>query len=199
MRLSYLFCLGVVGGALACAQAPQAPAPSKGADEVKTYCASLDDYKHDTTPQLFADAGDQPKPMWRRVGTERELESLTDAQFAHAYTARVWTKDGKVVAVDTDATAGAGDWSLAAEYCYRADGTLAALHSEFRNETDDYISIRDESFDSAGASVASSQQVFDTRSHKPKKLNKQAAANEQQPPSYHKPADLPFFRLIKLQ
>ena len=207
MRASYLLCACVLGGALGLAQAPQtaAPntpptaAPNKEADEVTTYCTSVNDYKHDATPQLFADAGDQPKPMWRRVGTERELESLTEAQFAHAFTARAWLKNGKVVAVDSDADTRSGDWGLAAEYCFREDGTLAALHSEFRNESDDYVAIRDESFDAAGATIASTSQIFDTRTHKPKKLNKQAAANEQRAPVYHKAADLPFFRLIKTQ
>jgi hypothetical protein len=197
MRASYLFALCLLGGALSLAQAPAAS--DKAADEVKAYCAAVDEYKSEAKPLLFADASDQPKPAWRRVGTERELEALTDALFQHSTTAKVWLKAGKVVAVETDAASGTGDWQLAAEYCFRDDGSLAALHSELRNDADNYIAIRDEAFEPGGNASTSNAQFIDSRSHKPKKLSKQAAANEQRAPMYHTPSELPFQRLLKLQ
>jgi hypothetical protein len=220
MRALYLFSACLFGALTVAAQSPTAPASSKtqapppttaapapGAsvvkadkaalDEVKTYCASLDDYKKDATPQLFADASDQAKPGWRRVGTERELESLTDALFQHMTTARVWLKDKNIVAVESEMTAGASDWLLASDYCFRPDGTLALLHSEYRDEKNEFITVRDESFDRAGVSLDDAVQILDLRSRRPKKISRQIAASEQVAPLYKKTSDLPFHRLLK--
>jgi hypothetical protein len=190
-----------VFGALAVGQTAPAPANPSGNSaaifEVKAYCSTIDDYKKDANPQLFADASDQPKPMWRRVGTERELESLTEAQFQHSVTAKVWLKDGKVVAVETEsASSGTGDWGLSVEYCFRPDGTLAALHSEFRNETDEYIAIRDERYDADGTQLSDDAQFLDERSRRPKKLSKQQTAAEVRAPLYKTAKELPFMRLV---
>jgi hypothetical protein len=220
MRALYLFSACLLGALSVAAQSPTAPSspktqaeppatsiPAPGApvtkpdkaaiDAVTTYCDSLDDYKKDTTPLLFADASDQAKPAWRRVGTERELESLTDALFQHMTSARVWLKDKTVVAAETEMTAGASDWLLASEYCFRPDGTLALLHSEYRDERNEYIAVRDETFDPTGVSLEEKLQVLDLRSRRPKKISKQAAAAEQLAPLYKKTSDLPFHRLLQ--
>jgi len=199
MRTHYLVLVCLICAVAAFCQTPPAPAasPNKAAiDTVKTYCSSIDDYKKDATPKLFADASDTAKPMWRAVGTERELESLTEALFKHTTTARVWLKENKVVAVDTEFVAGAEDWLLSSEYCFRDDGSLATLHSEFRNDHDDYIAIRDETYDADGASLAENVQYLDLRSRRPKKATKQMTASEVRAPLYHKASELPFNRLL---
>jgi hypothetical protein len=208
IRASYLLFLCLLGAALAVAQtgsggtttAPtsQTPPPANkaAADEVKSYCDSISDYKTDAKPLLFADASDQAKPTWHRVASERELESLGDAQFKHSTTARVWLKDNAVVAMDTETTAGASPWLLAGEYCFRPDGTLASIHSEFRDEINEYIAVRDETFDPAGTAVADNVQYLDFRSRRPKKLTKQMAG-EQRAALYKKTSELPFYRQLK--
>lgn len=179
------------------APAANTPAVSKAIEEIKTYCSTIDDYKHDADAKLFADASDSTKPAWRRVGTERELESLTDAQFRHSTVARVWFKGDKVVAVETDYTTAAGYWELSAEYCFREDGTLATLHSEYHDAVQDYVSLHDESFDESGKVLDTKTQVFDANTHKPKKLSNKAAAAEQQAPVFNTTKDLPFHRLLR--
>jgi hypothetical protein len=174
-------------------------AADKAVEDIKTYCSTIDDYKHDADPRLFADASDQVKANWRRIGTERELDSLTEAQFQHSTIARVWSKDDKVVAVETDYTTAIGDWDLTADYCFREDGTLAKLHSEYHDGTEDYISTRDESFDDSGTVIDTKSQIMDANTHKPKKLSKKVAAAEQHAPVFKKTKDLPFHRLLRTQ
>ena len=207
MRISCVLLLCVLATSMLFGQAsapsapPSAPADqtpaSKAAEEVKAYCSTIDDYKHDADPKLFADASDSQKPAWRRVGTERELESLTDAQFQHSTVARVWFKKDKIVAVETDYTTAAGYWELSADYCFREDGTLAALHSEYHDAVEDYVSLRDQSFDERGTVVDTKTQVVDSNTKKPKKLSKKAEAAEQHAPVYKTIKDLPFHRLLR--
>jgi hypothetical protein len=207
MRISCVLWLCVLSATLVFGQAnapadkaaaDQAPA-AKAVEEVKAYCSTIDDYKHDADPKLFADASDSAKPAWRRVGTERELDALTDAQFQHSTIARVWFKGDKVVAVETDYTTAAGYWELSAEYCFREDGTLAAVHSEYHDAVEDYVSLRDEAFDESGTVIDTKTQVFDANTKKPKKLSGKAAAAEQHAPVYKTTKDLPFHRLLRAQ
>jgi hypothetical protein len=208
MRASYLLLLSLLGANLLFAQTPTPPAATpppltqaqtQAAAEIKSYCDQIDDYKKDATPQLFADASDQPRPAWRRVASEREIESLNDALFQHSTTARAWLKNKSVVAVDTETTAGAADWLLAAEYCFRPDGTLASIHSEFRNEKEDYIAVRGESFAPDGTSLGENVQTLDLRSRRPRKLSKQLAAAEIRTPLYRTTKELPFYKLVSFK
>jgi hypothetical protein len=212
MRASYLLLLSFLGANLLFAQSAPPPgaaagtppppltqAQSQAAAEVKSYCDQIDDYKKESAPQLFADASDQPKPAWRRVASEREIESLNDALFQHSTTARAWLKGKNVVAVDTEASGGTADWLLAAEYCFRPDGTLAAIHSEFRNEKDDYIAVRDESFTPDGKSLGENPQVLDLHSRRPRKISKQVASAEIRTVLYHTTKELPFYKLVSFK
>lgn len=202
MRGSCVLLACFLGGALLFAQTPPSAVPTpnaavtKAAEEVKTYCESIAEYKKDATPLFFADASDQPKPAWRKVNSERELEALSDALFQHATTAKVWLKDKKVVALETETTAGTSDWLINAEYCYRLDGTLASIHSEFRNDKDEYISVRDEAYDANGTLLGETVNVLDLRSRRPKKISKQMAAAEVRAALYPKASELPFQKLL---
>ena len=210
MRASYLLLLSLLGANLLFAQSapppgaaagtpPPTEAQTQAAAEVKSYCDQIDDYKKDATPQLFADASDQPRPAWRRVASEREIESLNDALFQHSTTARAWIKNKSVVAVDTETTAAATDWLLAAEYCFRPDGTLASIHSEFRNEKDEYIAIRAESFAPDTKSLGENVQILDLHSRRPRKLSKQILATEIRSALYHTTKELPFYKLVSFK
>jgi hypothetical protein len=191
---------------VAFAQTPQTKVPLSPqgeqrvlADEVRGYCQQLDDYKKEETPQLFADATDEPKPAWKRIGTERELEGLTEALFKRMNTGRVWLKDGKVVAAELESATGTADWLLHSEYCFRADGKLAGIHSEYRNDVNDFSIYRDQFFDTAGTVIDSTNQNVDLRTRKPKRLTKQMEAAEVKAPVYHTPKELPFYKLIRFK
>jgi hypothetical protein len=207
MRISCVLLLCALGTILVFGQtnvpadkAPTDKTPAtKAIEDVKAYCSTIDDYKHDADPKLFADASDSAKPAWRKVATERELDSLTEAQFQHSTVARVWFKDDKVVAVETDYTTAAGYWELSAEYCFREDGTIATLHSEYHDAVEDYVSLRDKIFDESGNVIDTKEQIFDANTHKPKKLSNKVAASEQHAPEYKTTKDLPFHRLLGTQ
>lgn len=171
------------------------PVVSPEAEAVKKYCESVADFKRENAPLLFADASDQPKPAWRRVASERELERLTDALFQHSNTARAWVKDGNIIAVDTTSTTMADDWSLDAEYCYREDGTLAGVRSEYRNGTDDLIVISEQLFGVDGSSVFDNVKALDLRTRRPKKNSANAA--ELRAPAYARTKDFPWTKLMR--
>lgn len=164
---------------------------------IEAYARQLDAYakRNARGGRLFADTAnytDDSAPRWQEFRSKRAVER------AESYSvATVWTQpSGGGLLVDFSLSSPSGDWAQYANYYYRADGTLAKLHSELRTFMGDLIVIRDRFYDTSGKLLQEKTRYLDLKTRKPKKV---AAGSFQDIPLelYSRTSDLPFHSLLK--
>lgn len=124
---------------------------------------------------------------WRRVTSRSELDNA--AKNADS-TASVWIRDRKVVLVDAILQNQFGDSTQSVEYCFRADGTLAQLHSDLKSFHGGMRVVREIVFDDAGKQIGKTTRSFDLESGKAKKIPPDFW--DFPPPIFLQVSDLPF-------
>jgi hypothetical protein len=178
------------------ASASQAQNPT-GIAAIEAYVRQLDAYarRNAARGRIFADTAsytDGSAPRWQEFKNKRALER------AEAYSvANVWTQGaGDALLADFSLSSPSGDWAQYANYYYRADGTLAKLHSELRTFMGNLIVIRDRFYDATGKLLQEKTRYLDLNTRKPRRVE---AGGFQDIPlkPYAKTSDLPFYSLLK--
>jgi hypothetical protein len=176
---------------------PHSQQSATGIAAIEAYVRQLDAYakRNARRGRLFADTAsytDGSAPRWREFRSKRALEH------AEAYSvATVWSEPtGDGLVADFALSSPSGDWAQYANYYYRADGTLAKLHSELRTFMGDLIVIRDRFYDTSGKLLREKTSYLDLNTRKPKKV--EAGGFQDIPVElYAKSSDLPFYSLLK--
>ncbi len=161
---------------------------------VTKYCAGVEAFEkaHDHEGRLFANIGtaENSTDEWREVPNKKELDKLE-----HDDEALVWFQDGNLVAANIAFSSGSGDWVNSANYCFRADHTLARIHSVLNTFEGGVHLVRESIYDSNGSVVRSSSQLFDLETKKP--IKGEHSFMDVPTPVFLKTADLPFFSVLQ--
>src|SRR5436190_11162381 len=170
--------------------------------EIDAYSKAIDAiHKGNKTPELvFADTADQEdtKPKWRKFASEKVLDKFREN--SETYTiAYNWRRGGRIVASNFTLFSGSGDWAKYVYHCFRPDGTLARVESEYRTFMGDYIVIRRHYFDASGKQIKSSVKFLDLTTRKPKKPEEGGVMGDdpKEIDYYKKTSKLPFAHLSK--
>jgi hypothetical protein len=165
---------------------------------IEAYARQLDAYarRNARGARLFANTAnytDGSAPRWQEFRSKRALDKVEEAYSV----ATVWTRPASdALLADFSLSSPSGDWAQYAKYYYRADGTLAKIHSELRTFMGDLIVIRDRFYDTRGKLMQEKNRYLDLNTRKPKKVE---AGGFQDIPLelYAKTSDLPFHSLLK--
>lgn len=153
---------------------------------IDTYTAEIDRFiKANPKSRLFGDVSSTEKTRWREV-TPKSAENLYE-------TAEVWTRQGKVVAVNFFLTSPSGDWAHFITYYFRDDGTLARIKAQLNTFYGNVSVLRDRYYDPNLKLLKSTQRYLDLESKKPVK---RPDFMDQPIPIYSKVSTLPFRRLL---
>ena len=192
MTLGTLLCLA----ALALGQEQKKPVP-QGTElgAIGSYAKSIDQFTKRSLrrKRIFANvAGEEEKQdKWR------ELKSVRQASDQNPYeSANVWLRDGKVVVAYFAFTSPSGDWFHYVNYYYRADGTLAKIHSQlntFYSNKGGLSVVREKFFSVSGKLLHTSTRYLDLESQKSRKRQE---FMDEPIPGYKTVRDLPFSKLL---
>jgi hypothetical protein len=140
---------------------------------------------------IIPSENDQPD-KWAEFKTVRQAvqANLFDSVY-------VWLKDGKLVAAQFSLTSSSGDWYHYVNYYFRADGTLAKVHSQlntFSSASGGISVVREEFYTSSGKLLRTNTRYLDLKSQKPKPRED---FMDQTIPAYQNVRDLPFTKLLR--
>lgn len=135
-----------------------------------------------------------PREFWREFPSVAALQKATRSDELRAFTQmKYWAVPEGFSYVDTFFTSDSGDWSNLAEYCFRADGSLAREEATNNNISMGIRSWRVRYFDEAGRTIKTQRQVYKIDNDKPIAMsNFQAPDN----PLYKQLRRVPFYRFI---
>jgi hypothetical protein len=172
----------------------QSPVPTQAED---SYCSQAADYaaQNRNTALLFSAVPQNPTAAldrWHPVKTNAELQ--TKRQNGQS-TAVVTVRDGHLIFAVFELNNQFGDSSETAQYCFRADGTLAELRSDLRSYHGDMRVIREAAYTSSGELSRSSTQSSDLTSGKPKAIPSDFW--DQPAPVFLHVGDLPFAKQLQ--
>ncbi len=173
------------------------------ADQVKrinTYCKQIDTVqKRRKSPELVyantADVNDS-KDKWRKFASEKALEKFREGSETYdiAYN---WRSGGRLVATNFTHFSPSGDWVNYTYHCFRTDGTLARVETDFRTFYGDYKIVRMRYFNAAGRQISSSIKYLDLQSGKPKDKGDGVMGDKDSAEAFYKSVkNLPFARLL---
>lgn len=159
---------------------------------INSYAQQIDQYIKRHPKRIFANVVSETDEAdhWREFKTVAKLEN---SETAFDESAHVWQKAGKVVAVQFTFSSQSGDWVQYVNYYFRADGTLAKLHSRLNTFHGNLSVIRDKFYDAGGRLLQTSTRYLDLKSQKPTKSRDFMDAEI---PLYLKARELPFYKLL---
>ncbi len=170
------------------------PGNSSSVEMIMNYCAGVEAFEksHDHDGRLFTNIGTEENSTdkWREVSDKKGLDKLE-----YDDSALVWFRNGILVEANVTFSSGSGDWANYAHYCFRADHTLARMHSILNTFEGHVRLIRDTLYDSNGTQIRSTSQFFDLDTEKPI----QGTPDFMDAPAsvFLKTTDLPFFNLLQ--
>jgi hypothetical protein len=173
-----------------CGLHPVLAAQQAGEPVIPAYCSQA----ATKDAQLFAAVPNNTNPAqdhWHKISQA----GLQSADRNGNSTASVSMHRGKVAEVNATFQNQFGDSTLHVAYCYRADGTLARLHSDLKSYHGGMEVVRTMSFDEAGQRRSNEMQSFDLQTGQPKKLP--ADFWDFPPPIFLHASDLPFAKEIQ--
>jgi hypothetical protein len=167
---------------------------------INTYCKQIDSLqKRRKVPDLlFANTADtdSTRERWRRFASERALEKHREGSETYdiAYN---WRRGARVVASNFTHFSASGDWAKYVNHCFRTDGTLARVETDFRTFNGDFKVIRTRYFDTAGRQISSSAKYLDLQSRKPKNHSEGVMGDDPNDADFYKTVKkLPYARLL---
>lgn len=174
---------------------------SAEAAKIDAYCTKVDSLrKRLKRPSLiFADTADMndDTPQWRAFASEKELERFRKKTETYQI-AYNWLKSGKIVASNFTLFSGSGDWVSYLYQCYREDGSLARVETDFRTFNGDFKVLRKRYFDPAGKLITQSVKILDLKSGKPKIAADGVMGDDEDEEDFYKSTStLPFAHLLK--
>jgi len=167
---------------------------------INTYCKQIDTIqKRRKMPELiFANTADvnSNKDSWRKFTSEKALEKFREKSEAYdiAYN---WRSGGKLIASNFTHSSPSGDWVNYVNHCFRADGTVAKVETEYRTFLGDWKVVSTRYFNSAGRQISSSIKYLDLQSGKPKDASDGVMGDAESRAEYYKNVKkLPFAKLL---
>jgi hypothetical protein len=178
--------------ALVIGQAAKTSSPrASDVASINTYVKQVDRFIkiNEKRKRIFGEVGDE-EDSWREFkGDAPKSETPEDLdQFAY-----VWTRSGKVVAAGFTFQSGSRDWAHFVTYYFRADGTLAKIHSRLNTFYGGVTAIRDKYYGHDGRVLMATARYLDIQSGKPKK---NPNFQDERLPIYLSVRKLPFFKLL---
>lgn len=139
--------------------------------------------------RTFGEVGND-QDAWREFkGNAAKSETPEDLdQLAY-----VWTRSGKVVAAGFTFQSGSRDWAHFVTYYFRADGTLAKIHSRLNTFYGNISAIRDRYYGTNGKLLRTTARYLDMDTQK---TNKHPNFQEERLPIFLSVRSLPFFNLL---
>jgi hypothetical protein len=155
--------------------------------EIDTYTKGINSFiKTKPRSRIFGDLSSTEKSRWREVKA-RQAEDLYEK-------AEVWSREGKVVAVNFALSSPSGDWAHFITYYFRADGTLAKIEAQLNTFYGNISIIRQRYFDTNRKQLKATERYQDLETRKPVKRPKDYFDNPV--PIYSRVSSLPFGRLL---
>jgi hypothetical protein len=184
-----LFFLAGIAVAPGCAQTTHGKGIPK---EIQRYCVAAWEYANENPDSFLyfsaiAQNRDPGRDKWRRLPS---LDALKAASKEADSTAEVSMRDGMPVNVSFTFENQFGDSEEFAQYCYRADGSLAFIHSYLKSYHSNRGVVRDAWFGPSGDKVFSDLRVHDLQTNQIAKLP--ADFWDLPPPEFMHVSDLPF-------
>ena len=146
---------------------------SKSAEinSIDAYCKGIEHYANARkVPDLiFADvSGDEGKAAeWREFASTEALEKYREDSETYVM-ANNWLKHGRIVMSVFTFFSNSGDWAKYVYSCFRADGSLAKVTSDYRTFYGDFIVEEDRYFSPAGRLLKKRTKTSDLVTGKPK-------------------------------
>ena len=155
--------------------------------EIDTYTKSVNSFiKTKPKSRIFGDLSSTEKSRWREVKA-KQAEDLYEK-------AEVWSRDGKVVAVNFALSSPSGDWAHFITYYFRADGTLAKIEAQLNTFYGNVSIIRNRYYDANRKQLKATERFQDLETQKPVKRPNDYFDNPV--PVYSRVSSLPFGRLL---
>lgn len=155
---------GLTAGTLAQSTASQVKS-------INTYCKQIDTIqKRRKSPELvYANVADMnsSKEKWRKFASAKALEKFRERNEVYdiAYN---WRSGGRLIASTFTHSSPSGDWVNYVTHCFRADGTVARVETDYRTSLGDFKVLSTRYFTSSGRQISSSIKYLDLQSGKPK-------------------------------
>lgn len=197
-----LFCAASASLFLALSFAFDAAAQSTASQvkTINTYCKQIDTVqKRRKTPELvYANtAGENDnKAKWRKFASEKALDKFREGSETYdiAYN---WRSGGRLIASNFTHFSPSGDWVKYVNHCFRSDGTLARVETDYRTFMGDFKVIRNRYFNARGKQISSSVKYLDLQSGKPKDKGDGVTGDDPSEVDYYKTVKkLPFAKLL---
>ena len=182
----------------------ESPAQARKSAEVKSidaYCKTVDAIrkKHKKPDLIFADTADmnEHKEKWRKFASEKALDKFRENSETYSI-AYNWQSGGRVIASNFTLFSGSGDWVKYNNHCFREDGTLAVLESDYRTFNGDFMVVRRRYFDTNGKLTSKSVKFLDLTTRKPKDASSGVMGDDADEVDYYtKTSKLPFAHLLR--
>jgi hypothetical protein len=179
------------------------PAAQSTASQIKainSYCKQIDAIQERRkSPELvYANIADvnSSKDKWRKFASEKALEKFREKSEAYdiAYN---WRSGGKLIASNFTHSSPSGDWVNYVNHCFRKDGTVARVETDYRTFNGDWKIISTRYFNSAGRQISSSIKYLDLQSGKPKDASDGVMGDAESRAAYYRSVrKLPFATLL---
>ncbi len=167
---------------------------------INTYCKQIDTVqKRRKTPELvYANTADENanKAKWRKFASEKALDKFREGSETYdiAYN---WRSGGRLIASNFTHFSPSGDWVKYVNHCFRSDGTLARVETDYRTFMGDFKVIRNRYFNARGKQISSSVKYLDLQSGKPKDKGDGVMGDDPNEVDYYKTVKkLPFAKLL---
>lgn len=171
---------------------------------INTYCKSVDSIlkRAKSANPIFADTKDynsEEKPKWKKFTSEGALETFRNRNETYTISYN-WRKNGRIVQSNFTYFSPSGDWAQYVFHCFRPDGSIAKVESDYRTFNEDVIVLQSIFFDTKGRIINKTVQFKDLQSKKTKKVSAEYLKNNKELLEfdyYKKTSRLPFAALLK--
>ncbi|MGE3467099.1 MAG: hypothetical protein AB7J13_09210 [Pyrinomonadaceae bacterium] len=179
----------------------EAGAQTQAVRSIDTYCKTVDRFREgQKQPSLvFADTAemDDEKAKWRKFPSEKALEDFREKSETYDI-ALNWRRNGRIVASNFTRFSPSGDWVNYVLHCFRTDGTLARVETDFRTFNGDFKVIRKRYFDRYGRRISMSVKYLDLATGKPKDPGSGVFGDDGNEIDYYlRTSRLPFAHLLR--
>ena len=181
----------------------ESPAQARKSAEVKridAYCKTVDAIrkKHKKPDLIFADTAgmNEDKEKWRAFASEKALDKFREKSETYSI-AYNWQSGSRVIASNFTLFSGSGDWVKYNNHCFREDGTLAVLESDYRTFNGDFMVVRRRYFDRSGKLISKSAKFLDLQTRKPKDASSGVMGDDADEVDYYaRTSKLPFVHFL---
>ena len=197
-----LFCAGAASLVLVLGlfNAASAQSVASQVKNINAYCKQIDSIqKRRKTPELvYANTADENSntDRWRKFASEKALDKFRDGSETYdiAYN---WRSGGKLIASNFTHSSPSGDWVNYVNHCFRPDGTVARVETDYRTFMGDFKVVSMRYFNSSGRQISSSIRYLDLQSGKAKDASDGVMGDAESRAEYYKSVKkLPFAKLL---